>query len=124
MDITNGIIRTLDSNPLATVDQLITVVVIIGAASLGLIQFIKEIPACKKWSKRFLTILILLGVTFLRTYFVDKWVADLFTVFLLAMSFSKIGYDAFVEGIPNLIRGRLAALGGSQPQINSKEKEK
>jgi hypothetical protein len=92
-------------------------VVIIVLASLGVIQFIKGIQLCKKWPKRVLTVITILLVTLLRTYLIPKWVSDLGTVYLLGVSIVKIGFDAFLEGLPKLIKGKFAFLsgGGSQP---------
>ena len=115
----NGIIRTLDSSTLTTIDQLVIVVGIIIGSSLGSIQYIKETPFFKRKSKRFLTLLVFFIVTLLNTYFVHKWVTDFSRVFLLAISLGKIGYDAFIEGIPNYIKGRFAALSGGVSANNN-----
>jgi len=91
--------------------SLLLFVCVLGLACLGLIQFLKEIPLFKTW-KRVLTALVVVILLALNTSLVPMGISHFVTALCLIMSLIKLGYQAFVEGIPKLITGKLNQLGG------------
>ena len=90
---------------------LFVFVVVLGLACIGLIQFLKESKLLKRWKKRVLTVAVILGLLLLNTTLVPAGLGVACTAFCLLVSVVKLGFDAFVEGIPGLIRGKMNALG-------------
>lgn len=111
-----GFIRLLE----ITVEELMTVVVIITTASIGVIQFIKEMTIFKSWSKRLLTVLVVICVTLINTRLVPGWVTVLGNTVLLSLSLLKIGYDTIIDGIPKIIKTRMGVLGTEEKKTSVK----
>jgi len=93
---------------------LLLFVCVLGLACLGLIQFLKEISIFKCWKKRLLTIIVCVVILLLNTSLVPPGLSYFVTTLCLLLSLIKLGYQAFVEGIPHLITGKLKQLSGDK----------